>query len=157
MTDIVDKNTANELVKKCRQACEGVLKEAGFELTKISGGFGDRLDIRISAIPTAKDELGLNPNSPEVVQFKRYHNLYNLPEEALGVSFTVGTQTYKLCGISPNRTKYPLVVEDAAGQKKLLTEDPRVIAAIKLATPAKPEIEPAEVAAPKTPKKRTPK
>ena len=138
MSNIVDRTVANDLIKKCREACEAIFKDAGFELVKVGGTFGDRLDIRLSAIPSAKDELGLNPNSPEVVNFKRYHNLYNISEEALGASFTVGKQTYKLCGINPNRTKFPLVVEDAAGQKKLLTTDPRVISAIALAI-AKPE------------------
>lgn len=144
MSNIVDKNTANDLIKKCRDACEAIFKEAGFELVKSGGSFGDRLDVRFSAIPSAKNELGLNPNSTEVVDFQRYHALYDINGNALGCSFTVGKSTYKLVGLAPNRRKFPLVVENAQGDKKLLTTDPRVIQAINQAATAAQDEAPAD-------------
>lgn len=133
MSDVVSKDTANALIKKCREACDAIFKEAGFELVKSRGSFGDRLEIRFSAIPSAVNELGLNPNSAEVIDFHRYHKLYNIEEKALGQLFTVDKSTYKLMGIAASRSKFPLVVENATGEKKLLTTHPRVIEAINKA------------------------
>lgn len=130
MSNIVDKNTANDLMAKCRKALEEVLTKEGFEISKFSGKFGDSFGMSLSAIPSVKNELGLNPNSEQVIDFDRYHQLFKLAPNALGVSFTVGPKQYTFEGLKMNRRKYPILVGTPDGKKVLLTDDDRVIEAI---------------------------
>lgn len=139
MSDIVDRKTATELSAKCKAAIAALLEAEGFELGKVSTKYGDSFSFSVSAIPKATNELGLNPNAPTVLDFHRYHSLFNLDANALGVKFTVGRKTYTFEGLQMSRRKFPLAV-DENGKKILLTDDPRVITAIneaaKLAAPA---------------------
>jgi hypothetical protein len=91
--------------------------------------FGDMFGFRCDAIPSVKNELGLNPNHPEILAFERMHSLFGLPKEALGVSFVVGGDIFRLMGLAAGRSRYPLVVEKN-DKRMFLVDDPRVIAAI---------------------------
>lgn len=133
MGNIVDKSTANTLMTKCRKALEEVLTAEGFEISKFSAKFGDSFGLSLSAIPSVKNELGLNPNSAEVVDFHRYHQLFELSPNALGVNFAVGPKQYTFEGLKMNRRKYPIFVGTPDGNKMMLTDDPRVIEAINKA------------------------
>lgn len=130
MGNIVDKKTASDLMDKCRKALDEVLSKEGFEITKFSGKFGDSFGMNISAIPSVKNEFGLNPNSQQVIDYERYHQLFNLAPNALGVDFTVGTKSYTFEGVEMSRRKHPIAVATPDGKKVLLTTDPRVIQAI---------------------------
>lgn len=136
MSDIVDKKKADALLAKCRAALEQVLQAEGFELSKVSGKYGDSFGFSVSAIPSVRNEMGLNPNAPEVIGFHRYHALLNLDPGALGVEFKVGAKTYALQGLNLNRRKYPLVAK-CAGKKLLLAAESRVIEAINTAAKTK--------------------
>lgn len=157
MSDIVDRAKANDLLAKCKAALAEVLTAEGFELTKTSAKYGDSFSFSMSAIPKATNELGLNPNDPAVVDFNRYHTLFNLDPKALGVKFTVGAKSYTFEGLQMSRRKYPLAVSQD-GKKVLLTDDPRVISAINAATQAlAASADPVAPTSPSTPVVDTPK
>ena len=132
MDNVVDRNKANDLMAKCKAALSEVLAAEGFEITKLSAKFGDSFGFSLSAIPSVKNEFGLNPNSAQVMDFNRYHEMFKLDPNALGVQFTVGRKSYTFEGVQMSRRKFPLCVDDGT-KKLLLTEDPRVIDAINAA------------------------
>lgn len=155
--NIVDKDVANDLSKKCREALNKVLSDAGFEVMKAHTGYGDLFSFKIEAVPNVKNELGLNPNHPEVIAFKQLHELYRLPANALGVNFTVGRDNYRLIGLAAGRTTFPLAVEKE-GKRMFLKDDPRVILAICQASPAiAPEATAVVPATPAAPSKPAPR
>lgn len=59
--------------------------------------------------------------SPSVEAWNTYHDLYNLPKNALGKSILFQGRPYTIEGLSPRKSKYPVNVKRNDGKEFRLT------------------------------------
>jgi len=52
-----------------------------------------------------------NAVSKEVEAFNKLHSMFGLEQGDLGLEFVSGRERFRLTGIAPGRTKYPIVTE----------------------------------------------
>ena len=125
-------------LKHLREMIEENLAEVGREhgLSFKTGNISYESDGRscnVKLVVNSANESGefLDKN---VADFKKYGFVYGLIETDLGSEFKANGKTYKVIGLQPKRSKFPILVQDVAtGKRSLMTEDivkrlPRTIA-----------------------------
>lgn len=108
MTHNIDRQTAVTIAKEVEAAVASIFAAHGLTKPKVKTTYGDYLKIALEASPDAKNEDGVNIATPEAIAYKRYHAVYDLPENGLGVKFFSQGKEFVVTGLSPNRPKYPI-------------------------------------------------
>lgn len=150
----VARDKAALISKLCHEACEKILKENGFELENHGFAFGDRFEFKIRGIPSAINEMGMNPNKEEVKNFHSLGHYYGLAANALGAEFTFAGKSYCFMGLLASRKKFPFLVRDSKDKEVLLARTPEVVQAINDGAAAKADHAgaPAKATKPKAPR-----
>lgn len=108
MTHNIDRQTAVTVAKEVEAAVAAIFAAHGLAKPKVKTTYGDYLKIALESSPDVKGENGVNTASPEALAYKRYHAVYNLPENGLGARFFSQGKEFVVTGLSPNRPKYPI-------------------------------------------------
>lgn len=73
--------------------------------------------------------------NPEKVNWDKYAELFGLSKDDFGKTFQDGGKTYKVDGVAPRSTRFPIIVEREDGQRFKFPES-RVKLALSIATKA---------------------
>lgn len=108
MTHNVDRQTALTVAKEVEAAVAAIFAAHGLAKPKVKTTYGDYLKIALESSPVVKGDNGVNMASPEALNWKRYHAVYDLPENGLGAKFTSQGKEFVVTGLTPSRPKYPV-------------------------------------------------
>lgn len=108
MSHNIDRQTAVTVAKEVEAAVAAIFAAHGLAAPKVKTTYGDYLKIALESSPEVKGDNGVNIASPEALAYKRYHAVYDLPENGLGVKFFSQGKEFVVTGLSPNRPKYPI-------------------------------------------------
>lgn len=132
----ITKTQAVAIREELQDAIDAVLTKHGLDKPTIRTTYGDQLRITITASALVLDEAGVNTASAEAVAYERYHASYGLDAGLLGTEVTIRDEKWTFLGLALKRTKYPIMLRNAAtGKPMLYTTD--VVAHINRAAAAK--------------------
>lgn len=101
-----------------RNRLEPMLKDIESDLgVKITLGpckFGDVAEFKLICAPIGQDGTVV---SKEAEDYRRYHSLYNLPEDGVGKTVVVNGRKCIVAGLLPNCRKFPILVIDSDGRR----------------------------------------
>ncbi len=117
--DKFDNRTCGILNKAIIEALTDLSKKFNLEFATESGRYDDlQYTVRLRA--TLINEQG---ESGDKLTWDKYAALYGLEKEDFGKVFNTGTaKTFKIVGVSPRRTKRPIVGEDIITKKRFVFE-----------------------------------
>jgi len=100
-----DRKTSKKITDEVRKELASLLEKRGLKIIKTSGTFEDEtLNMKI-VFNT------LSGQTPDERNFITFCNLYGFEPEDLGRHFVSNGTEYRISGLCPNRTKYPLKAE----------------------------------------------
>jgi hypothetical protein len=110
----MDKVKAKALHTELDEAVRAVAAKHGMDITKSRGAFSDGL-FRLNV------EIAEDGKSSEASAFTQLAHVYGLRANMLNSLVTLHGQTYRIVGLLPRSTKFPVVVENADGRKLKVT------------------------------------
>jgi len=114
-----DKPTCRIFAPKIAAALETLAAEYGLKVTYKGGSFDDltftaKVQFEVAAPAGGKGRAQ--------IEFETYAPLFNLKPEHFGAEFTTASGTFKLSGLAPGRSKFPVLATRADGKAFKFTE-----------------------------------
>jgi hypothetical protein len=113
--NIMDRNKADQIISAVREAVAAVEAKYGIKLAPAKGTYtNDNLKVRLEfSEPTKSGEF----MDSEAKELQKYASIYGLPEDAYGKEFYDNGRKYKVVGIAPRRSRFPIIVQREDGKK----------------------------------------
>lgn len=129
----VTREMSETISGEIKTAVDSILAKHGLVAGKISMGFGEFYDFKITAYANETGRNGINLASPEALLFAGFGAMHGLTTDDLGCEFTHMGQRWILVG-AKNSAKLPIIAQRVDdGKRYMLPESNLVIAAIKAA------------------------
>jgi hypothetical protein len=129
ITDALSREISGEI----KTAVDSILAKHGLVRGKISTGYGDRFEFKVTAYANETGRNGINLASREAILFPLIGAAHGLTADDLGCEFTYMGQRWILVG-AKNSAKTPIIAQRVTdGKRYMLPEADLVISAIKAA------------------------
>ena len=114
----MEKSLATRLQADCIAALQAIAEKHNLTVRAHGGTLNDLGAILKFEFKVVGDTLA----NAEKIEFERYAHLFGLEPTDYGMSFTTGGKTYKLVAFNMKRRKYPIVVEESDGERRLFSD-----------------------------------
>lgn len=120
---LADKTVLRNLRKAMDDALQAVAEK--FDLVQLQTGRitydSGGIEAKIQVVAVARRADG---KTKEQLDFEKYHEIFGLKPEHFGARFTSKSEEYKIAGLLPNRSKFPILgVNTTTGKRLLFTTD----------------------------------
>jgi hypothetical protein len=125
MIQNVDRATCQMLGRELEQAIDEVLKRHGFERGRTNRTYGEYFGLKIQA-------TRIGAEKPEASDWKRYAPLFNLPEDAIGKTISMGGRQFEISGLNTRAPKNPVMLREINSGKSFKAPASSVLFALRM-------------------------
>lgn len=124
MAHNIDKLTCELIMLELKTAAAEVFARHGLSEPKISGKYGDTLEVKLAGVLLVAGPNGVNLGSAEAIAFERFKVSYGLGHVSLGDTFISGGRQFALTGLATRNRRYPFTAKCLAdGKSYKFTDD----------------------------------
>lgn len=118
----ITKEQARTITAEITEAVKAIFESHGVEQTDYRVTYGERYELKLTAVTASRNELGVNENTPEARDYLDMASYYGLNEGLLGVKFQSNGSTYQFIGLAPRSPKYCILAKREDGQTVKFTQ-----------------------------------
>lgn len=118
----ITKEQARTITAEIAEAVKAIFESHGLEQTDYRTTYGERYEVKLTAVTADRNELGVNENTREARDYLDMGSYYGLNDGLLGVKFKTNGTTYQFIGLAPRSPKYFILAKNEDGQTVKFTQ-----------------------------------